>query len=851
MLDEILAKLESLPEKEKQAMVAEVMAATKDAVWIPNPGPQTEAYTTLADELFYGGQAGGGKSSLIVGLSMTCHERSLILRRVNKDAKKLAEAELLGKILDGDRSGWNGTDLAYRDGKRRVEFGGCEMEDDKQRYKGDPHDLICVGRGTLVRMADGSHAPVETLRVGDMLWTLEGARKLQRVYPVQHKPCVEVVAIDRDGREVARQVQSASHSLLCPDGWFSADDLGEACESSLSHDGGTPSQSCLVRYLSLLTHRLLSIGRFLRMALFGLLWTSHRYGLEMRASCQQSDPGTDSEAYCDHTPDARRPALSSAQREQSALARWLGQPCALGSSAVRGGSDVRPLSLLADCLGHCWSYIRRYGARTRKHADLLTGEAAGLQCFLLQDDAERPSPTHSQDCDLEETQKHTHSPNTYVHPYTRDIRRVHESNSLRVAALRFSSVGMQDVFDLQVEEVNHYITSGGFVNQNCFDEVTDFLESQYLFITIWNRSTTPGQRCRVVCTGNPPTSATGLWVIRRWAAWLDPTHPNPAKPGELRWYVRDENDLDIEVDGKGPHLIGGREVFATSRTFIPAGLQDNPDLADDGNYARLLDKMPKELRDAYRDGKFSASLKDDPKQLIPTAWVQAAQARWTKDPPQGVPMCAIGVDVAQGGTDNNTIAPRHDGWFDEIAVIPGSETPLGSDIGAEVIRRRRNGAIIALDCGGGYGGSSYKTLKDNGIEVVAYKGATTSMARTEPDRLLGFSNKRTECWWRFREALDPDQPGGSRIALPPDQTLLSDLTAPTYESERNVITIEPKEKLVKRIGRSPDRGDAVVMAWSVGPKISTSYGLWQSGVGGISGRAPKVVMGRDSARRRR
>lgn len=527
MLDEILAKLESLPEKEKQAMVAEVMAATKDAVWIPNPGPQTEAYTTLADELFYGGQAGGGKSSLIVGLSMTCHERSLILRRVNKDAKKLAEAELLGKILDGDRSGWNGTDLAYRDGKRRVEFGGCEMEDDKQRYKGDPHDLIC------------------------------------------------------------------------------------------------------------------------------------------------------------------------------------------------------------------------------------------------------------------------------------------------------------------------------------FDEVTDFLESQYLFITIWNRSTTPGQRCRVVCTGNPPTSATGLWVIKRWAAWLDPTHPNPAKPGELRWYIRDENDLDIEVDGKGPHLIGSREVFATSRTFIPAGLQDNPDLADDGNYARLLDKMPKELRDAYRDGKFSASLKDNPKQLIPTAWVQAAQARWTKDPPQGVPMCAIGVDVAQGGTDNNTIAPRHDGWFDEIAVIPGSETPLGSDIGAEVIRRRRNGAIIALDCGGGYGGSSYKTLKDNGIEVVAYKGATASMARTEPDRLLGLSNKRTECWWRFREALDPDQPGGSRIALPPDQTLLSDLTAPTYESERNVITIEPKEKLVKRIGRSPDRGDAVVMAWSVGPKISTSYGLWQSGVGGMSGRAPKVVMGRDSARRRR
>ena len=49
----------------------------------------------------------------------------------------------------------------------------------------------------------------------------------------------------------------------------------------------------------------------------------------------------------------------------------------------------------------------------------------------------------------------------------------------------------------------------------------------------WNRSSVPGQRCRVVVGSNPPTTAAGLWVILYWAPWLDPMHPYPAKPGEL------------------------------------------------------------------------------------------------------------------------------------------------------------------------------------------------------------------------------------------------------------------------------------------------------------------------------
>ena len=90
--------------------------------WIFNPGPQTDAFYSLADELFYGGQAGGGKSDLLLGLALTSHRRSLVLRRTNKEASKLVEryAEILGS-----RDGWNGQENVWRIDGRLIQISGC------------------------------------------------------------------------------------------------------------------------------------------------------------------------------------------------------------------------------------------------------------------------------------------------------------------------------------------------------------------------------------------------------------------------------------------------------------------------------------------------------------------------------------------------------------------------------------------------------------------------------------------------------------------------------------------------------------------------------------------------------
>ncbi len=381
------------------------------------------------------------------------------------------------------------------------------------------------------------------------------------------------------------------------------------------------------------------------------------------------------------------------------------------------------------------------------------------------------------------------------------------------------------------------------------DEASQFAEQQVRFLMGWIRTVKEGQRTRAVFATNPPLDSTGDWIIQMFRPWLDLTHPKPAKHGELRWFVTTK-DGDIEVDGPETVQRDGDVLIPTSRTFIPAKLSDNP-FIETATYQKQLDALPEPYRSAARDGNFMASRADDEFQVIPTAWIRAAQARWTPDPPAHAPMSALAADIAQGGADTTTLSARYDGWFAPLHQTPGVDTPTGNEVAGLMIAHRRNGCALIVDMGGGYGGATLMRLRDSDIkDVTGYNGAEASPRRTA-DRQLGFFNTRAETYWRFREALDPAQDGGSGIALPDDPELVSDLTAPRFEITSRGIKITSKEDVVKMLGRSPDKGDAVVMCWSAGPKLMTHGNQWRkfSGESG-SGRVPKMVLSHPNARRR-
>ena len=354
-----------------------------------------------------------------------------------------------------------------------------------------------------------------------------------------------------------------------------------------------------------------------------------------------------------------------------------------------------------------------------------------------------------------------------------------------------------------------------------FDEICHFLESQFRFLMGWNRTTIKGQRCRVVCTGNPPTDADGSWVISYWGPWLDEKHPHPAEYGELRWYAMVDGE-EVEVENGEPFIHKGKPIQPRSRTFIPSRVTDNPFLMTTG-YEAILQALPEPLRSQMLDGDFRAGRNDSVWQVIPTGWIEAAMKRWQPQGKEGKFMDSVGVDVARGGRDQTIISTRYGPWYDSLKAFPGTETPDGAVTAGIVVSTVHDGAPIHVDVIG-VGGAVYDWLTSNNLQVIAVNGAEKT-PEGEYDKASGklrFRNMRAMLWWRFRESLDPKI--GMNIALPPDSELKADLCTPLWKLTPQGIQIESKEEIIKRIGRSPDKGDAVIYCGINTVKTHPTYG---------------------------
>lgn len=349
-----------------------------------------------------------------------------------------------------------------------------------------------------------------------------------------------------------------------------------------------------------------------------------------------------------------------------------------------------------------------------------------------------------------------------------------------------------------------------------FDEVQKFLEKQYRAIIGWNRSVIKGQRVRVLCTGNPPMTPEGMWVNRYWGPWLDPHHPRPALPGELRWFTTIDGQ-DVMVDGPGHITLQdgstlvdkhGDPILPKSRTFIPAELTDNPDLKDSG-YGHRLMALPGDMRAAVGEGDFTHGLKDAENQTIPGEWIDLAFARWNEAGRTGAPMNVLAGDLAEA-RDRSILQPRHGSWYDKQHVRKGSETPDGPTTAAWIIEVRRNRAEVIIDMGGGYGGSTRDHLRHSGVEPTLYNGSKSAEGARDKTGELKFRNIRALAYWRLRDGLDPTY--GSNLAIYPDYDLKAELIVHKHFNGIGGIQIMDKDEVKQLLGRSPDKADALVMA---------------------------------------
>jgi len=339
-----------------------------------------------------------------------------------------------------------------------------------------------------------------------------------------------------------------------------------------------------------------------------------------------------------------------------------------------------------------------------------------------------------------------------------------------------------------------------------FDESAQFNEMQVRSVSAWNRTADASQHTLVLYCFNPPTTVEGEWIINYFAPWLDDTHPNPAEPGEIRYFAF-VDDKNIEVESGESFEHNGQTIHPISRTFIPASREDNPFLREE--YERRLQNLPEPLRSQLLNGSFTVGFGDDAYQVIPTMWVRIAQQRWeSMERPDGL-LTAIGCDPSRGGKDETVIAKRYGNWFDELIREPGKSMPDGQAVARLIMNNLDRPTVLLNIEVDGIGASVVDIMKAD-YNVVQIQAGSKSL-ETDKTGILTFRNKRAELWWKFRGALDPDS--GDDIALPPDTKLRADLCAPHWEPTVSGILIEKKDRIKKRIGRSPDSADAVIMAY--------------------------------------
>jgi hypothetical protein len=206
-------------------------------------------------------------------------------------------------------------------------------------------------------------------------------------------------------------------------------------------------------------------------------------------------------------------------------------------------------------------------------------------------------------------------------------------------------------------------------------------------------------------------------------------------------------------------------------------------------------------------GNFAA---DDEAGVIPLTWVEAAVDRWRawKDSGDGMPIAppVIGVDVG-GGVDKTVITRRRG---DVVEFLERHNTPDTMTVAGHAFPYSYEpGALTVIDAIG-IGSGAASRLREQGCSVDPFMASSGSNRRDRAGA-YGFLNRRAEAWWHLRELLDPAF--GPTLALPDDDELIADLSAPRWwPTSAGKIQIEAKSDVRKRLGRSPDAGDAVVMA---------------------------------------
>lgn len=195
-------------------------------------------------------------------------------------------------------------------------------------------------------------------------------------------------------------------------------------------------------------------------------------------------------------------------------------------------------------------------------------------------------------------------------------------------------------------------------------------------------------------------------------------------------------------------------------------------------------------------------------------------ARCRIDPEKGTALAALepvelGVDVGGGG-DETVIRERRGQragreWrahTDRPEVIAPLVLRAIWETGAESVK------VDSIGIGFGVIGE-LRNAGLRGEHVARIVGVNVSEAASQPDKFL---NLRAELWWKVGRGLS-EAGGWNLAAMKNADATVAQLLEPQWDVDpRGRIRVEPKDEIKKRMGRSPDNADALLLAFYCPPR---------------------------------
>jgi hypothetical protein len=190
--------------------------------------------------------------------------------------------------------------------------------------------------------------------------------------------------------------------------------------------------------------------------------------------------------------------------------------------------------------------------------------------------------------------------------------------------------------------------------------------------------------------------------------------------------------------------------------------------------------------------------------LIPVSWILAAQQRWLE--PAGYAI--FGVDVARFGSDRSILYLRRG---DHVRLLRDWQHTATTETTGIVVSAAGEHlpSEIRVD-GAGVGGGVVDQLAEQGFAASDMQAGARAVDSEH------FLNARAEWFWRLRERFE----SGEIDIDPADDVLASQLAALQYRyTSRGQIQIESKDDMRKRGMPSPDRADALCLAFASLPVV--------------------------------